>query len=87
MLKVGSELPWLWVTTDQKSKQILSLPISKERKMFVAAERYISNLVRIYGKHSVSTDDGTWYTQTFGFLNLVHHLHSTYEKSLMEIER
>ena len=30
--------------------------------MFVA-ERFISGLIKIYGKHPVSTDGGTWYPQ------------------------
>jgi putative transposase len=43
--------------------------------MFVA-ERFILNLVKRYGKHPVSTDDGgTWYPQAFRFLRL-HHLTS-----------
>jgi len=28
--------------------------------MFVA-ERFISRLIKIYGKHNISTDGGTWY--------------------------
>jgi putative transposase len=41
--------------------------------------------VKNYGKHSVSTDGGTWYPpKACGFLRLKHHLHSSYEKSLIE---
>jgi putative transposase len=60
LLKVGSEYVWLWVTLEPESRQILSLSISKERNMFVA-ETYLSGLVKIHGKHPVSTDGGTWY--------------------------
>ncbi len=60
MLKVGSEYIWLWVAIEPESKRILSLSISKERNMFVA-ERFIGGLVKINGKHPVSTDGGTWY--------------------------
>jgi hypothetical protein len=35
--------------------------MSKERNMFVVAERFLSNLSEGYDKHPVSTDgDGTW---------------------------
>ncbi len=52
--------------------------------MFVA-ERFISGLVKIYGKQPVSTDGiGTWYPQACRFLKLKHHIHSSYEKSLIE---
>ena len=83
LFKVGSELIWLWIAIEPKNQQILALSISKERNMFVA-ERFISKLVMIYGSHPVSTDGGTWYPQACRFLNLQHHLHSSFEKSLVE---
>ena len=53
--------------------------------MFVARERFISNLIKFYGKHPVSTDGGTWYPpQACRFLQLKHHLHSSFEKSNIE---
>lgn len=48
------------------------------------AERFISDLVRIHGKHPVSTDGGTWYPQACGFLKVDHHIHSPFEKSIIE---
>ena len=52
--------------------------------MFVA-ERFIGGgLVKINGKHSVSTDGGTWYPMACRFLGLEHHNHSSYEKSIIE---
>lgn len=51
--------------------------------MFVA-ERFLSNILKKYGKHSVSTDCGTWYPQACRFLKLNHHLHSSYKKSIIE---
>ena len=60
LLKVGSELIWLWVAIEPENKQILALFISKERNMFVA-ERFISGLVNVNGRHPVFTDGGTWY--------------------------
>ena len=55
--------------------------------MFVA-EKFIAGLTRVYDKHSVSTDGGgTRYPhQACRFLKLNHHLHSSYEKSII-IER
>ncbi len=53
----------------------------------VVAERFLSNVVKRYGLHSVSSSDGvgTWYPpQACRFLKLVHHLHSHYEKSIIE---
>ena len=58
MLKVGSEYIWLWVAIEPENRQILALflpKVSKERNMFVA-ERYLSGLVKVYGKHPVSTE-------------------------------
>jgi hypothetical protein len=51
------------------------------------AERFISSLVQIHGKHPVSTDGGTWYPLACRFLNVDHHIHSSLEKSLIERER
>ncbi len=42
--------------------------------MFVA-ERFMSDLVKGYGKHPVSTDGGTWYPQACEFLRIDHDLH------------
>jgi putative transposase len=74
----------LWVAIESKTKRILALNISKERNMLVAEERFIASVVKVYGKHPVSTDGGTWYPQACRFLRLTHHLHSTFEKSIIE---
>ena len=83
LLKVGSELIWLWIAIEPENRQILALSISKERNMFVA-ERFLDGLIKVHGKHPVSTDGGTWYPQACRFLNLDHHIHSSLEKSLIE---
>ena len=83
LLKVGFEFIWLWVVIEPENRQILALSISKERNMFVA-ERCLSGLVKVHGKHPVSTDGGTWYPMACRFLKLKHHIHSSYEKSLIE---
>lgn len=50
----------------------------------LVAERFIAGLVKVYGKHPVSTDGGTWYPQACRFLRLKHHLHSPFEKGIIE---
>jgi putative transposase len=82
-IKVGSELIWLWVAIESETKSIVATSISKERNMFVA-EKFLSSIVKENSKHPVSTDGGTWYPQACKFLKLEHHLHSTYEKSIIE---
>src|SRR4051812_27332327 len=51
--------------------------------MFIV-ERFISNVIKEYGKHPVSTGGGTWYPQACQFLKLKHHIHSFYQKSISE---
>src|SRR6478735_2051849 len=62
LIKVGSELIWLWVAIEPENKRILAQNITQDRKMLVA-ERFLSGIVKIYGNHPVSTDGGTWYPQ------------------------
>ena len=82
-IKVGSEFIWLWVAIESETKSIVATSISKERNMFVA-EKFLSSIVKENSKHPVSTDGGTWYPQACKFLKLEHHVHSTYEKSIIE---
>ena len=82
-IKIGSELIWLWVGIEAETKNIVAINISKERNMFVA-ERFLDGVTKEYGKHPVSTDGGTWYPQACRFLKLQHHIHSAYEKSVIE---
>jgi putative transposase len=83
VIKVGPEYVWIWVAIEPKNKEILGMSISKERNMFVA-ERFLSDIVDEYGQYPVSTDGGTWYPQACKFLKLNHHIHSPFEKSLIE---
>lgn len=84
LLKVGNQ-SIRWIAIGSIDKVILDIHISFERTVLIA-ETFIKDLVRKYGKHSISTDDGgTWYPQACNFLNIDHHLHSSsYEKSLIE---
>jgi putative transposase len=70
------------VAIEPENRNILTLSISKERNILIA-ERFISDLAKVHGKHPVSTDGGTWYPQACRFLNLKHHIHSSYEKSII----
>ena len=83
LLKVGPELIWLWVAIEPENRMILAQNITKERNMLVA-ERFLSSVVRDNGKHPVSTDGGTWYPMACQFLKLKHHIHYSFEKSLIE---
>lgn len=83
LIKVGSSYMWIWVAIEPKAKKILGISMSNERNM-LTAERFILSLMNKYGKHPVSTDGGTWYPQACRFLNTQHHIHSPYEKSLIE---
>jgi putative transposase len=83
LIKVSGEFVWLWIASEPKDKTILGIHISYERSMLIA-EHFIHSLVKKYGKHPVSTDGGTWYPQACRFLKLQHHIHSPYEKSIIE---
>ncbi|HEY6534261.1 MAG TPA: hypothetical protein VIY08_00400, partial [Candidatus Nitrosocosmicus sp.] len=82
-IRSGSQLLWFWIVIEPIDKEILSFHISKIRNTFVA-ERILSEVVDMYRKHHVSSDGGTWYPQDCKFLDLYHHLHSSFEKSIME---
>ncbi len=83
IIKVGPEYIWVWIAIEPKDKEILAINISKERNMFVA-EHFLSDIVKEYGRNPISTDGGTWYPQSCKFLKLKHHLHSSFEKSIIE---
>ena len=84
VIKVGQERIWVWVAIEPENKEILGMSTSKEQNMFVARERFISDVVKEYGEHPVYTDGGSWYPQACKFLNLKHHIHSSFEKSILE---
>ena len=83
MLKGGTQLIWLWMAIEPENREILPVTVSKEGNMLIA-ERFITRIVKIDGKHPVSTDGGTWYPMACRFLKLKHHIHSSYEKSMIE---
>ena len=68
LIKVGAEYIWLWVVIEPENRQILALNISKERRNMLIAERFISGLVKIHGKHPIP------HMEVPGFLMLVDFL-------------
>ena len=49
------------------------------------AERFIESLIDEFDKHPISTDGGSWHPlQACQFLKLRHHIHSSFEKSIIE---
>jgi putative transposase len=84
MLQVGTEEAWLWVAVEPIHKQILGVYLSRHRNMIVA-ESFLRSLIKIYGKHIVYSDGGTWYPEACISLGLEQRLHSpSYEKSIVE---
>jgi putative transposase len=83
IIQIGNRHFWLWICIEPVHRSVLGVYISEERNMFVA-ENFIRSLVSRYGKHTVYTDDGTWYRQACNFLHIKHRLHSPLEKSLIE---
>jgi putative transposase len=48
---VGSKYIWLWIAIEPENKEIVGLRISKERNMFVVADRFPSDIVEEYGEN------------------------------------
>jgi putative transposase len=83
MLQIGSDQAWLWIAVEPIHRQILGVHISRHRNMLVA-ESFLRSLIRIYGKHTVYSDGGSWYPEACHYLGLKHLLHSPFEKSIVE---
>ena len=84
VIQVGNQKYWLWFCIEPIDKSVLGIYISGDRNMLVT-EKFIRSLVSKYGKHTVYTDVGTWYPEACHVLRLKHYLHSSFEKSLMEM--
>jgi putative transposase len=84
MLQIGSDYAWLWVAIEPVHKQVLGVYISRHRNMLVA-ESFLRSLIKVYGKHTVYSDGGTWYLEACSYyLGIKHLLHSPLEKSIIE---
>ena len=78
------ELIWLWVVIELKNKQILFFHIFKERNMYLLKNDFCHKSYKNMGCiqfHRMAVLD----PQACRFLKLKHHLHSSYEKSIIEI--
>jgi putative transposase len=62
VLQIGAEEAWLWIGVEPIHKQILGVSVSRHRNMIVA-ELFLRSLIRIYGRHVVYSDGGTWYPE------------------------
>ncbi|HEY6537039.1 MAG TPA: hypothetical protein VIY08_14785 [Candidatus Nitrosocosmicus sp.] len=65
---MGPEYIWVWVSIETIYDEILGINMSKERNMFVA-DYFLSYIIEKYGNRSVSTNDGTCYSQACRFRN------------------
>jgi putative transposase len=71
---------------ESETKNILAICISKERNMFVAAEHFLSVVVNEQNQYPVSTARVVHDPpQACRFLKINHHVHSSHEKSIIEI--
>ena len=82
-IQIGNSEAWLWIATEPIHHRILGVYISRHRNMLVA-ELFLKSLVKLYGKHIVYYDGGSWYPQACNSLRLKHILHSPFEKSIVE---
>ena len=83
LVQIGSTDVWLWVAIEPIHNRIIGVSISRHRNMLVA-ESFLRSLIKLYGKHIVYSDGGSWYPETCNSLRLKHILHSPFEKSVIE---
>jgi putative transposase len=83
MIQIGNNVAWLWIAIEPVNRTVLGDCISRDITLLIA-EAFLKTLVKVYGKHPVYSDGGTWYPQAYNFLGLVHRLHSPFEKSVIE---
>ena len=65
-----------------KVKRFLGLAYQRNGTCLLQSD--LSSLIKHHDRHPISTDGGTWYPQACRFLKINHHLHSSYEKSIIE---
>jgi transposase-like protein len=51
---------------------------------YASCRIFLKSLVKLYGKHIVYSDDGSWYLEACNSLELKHILHTPFEKSIIE---
>ena len=50
----------------------------------LVAESFFESLIKLYGKHIVYSDGGSWYPEACNSLRLKHILHPPFEKGVIE---
>ncbi|MGA8914115.1 MAG: DDE-type integrase/transposase/recombinase [Nitrososphaeraceae archaeon] len=83
LIQIGATDTWLWVAIEPIHNRILGVSISRHRDMLVS-ESFLRSLIKLYGKHIVYSDGGSWYPEACNSLGLKHTLHSPFEKSVIE---
>lgn len=74
---------FLYLATESISKTIMGFHVS-ERKNMLVVRQFIELLISKYGCHLVYSDGDAWYPEACNALGLKHHLHSHYEKRVIE---
>jgi putative transposase len=82
-IQIGSSEAWLWVAVEPIHRMILGVYLSRHRNILVA-EAFLKSLTKLYGRHMVYSDGGTWYPEACNSLGLKHILHSPFKKSIIE---
>jgi hypothetical protein len=77
VVKVGSEIDWMWIAIESKNKEIVLLYYQGGE--YVSGRRVYCGFSQNLWGTSVSTDVSTWYLQSDRFLKLDHHIPSPYE--------
>jgi hypothetical protein len=70
------------IAIDSINKLILGIRIFSFKRPVVVTEIFLNSLVKNYGKHSLSTDRGTWYIHTLvnSWEDRTSYIHLTYGK-------
>jgi putative transposase len=81
MVQIGYTGARLWVAIIEPIRhRILGVYISRHRNMLIA-ESFLKSLIKLYGKHVVYSDGGSWYPKACNSLGLKHIIHSPFEKA------
>jgi putative transposase len=85
LIQIGNtDDAWLWVAVVEPIHyRILGVHISKHRNLLVA-ESFLKSLVKLYGKHIVYSDGGSWYPEACKSLELKHILRTRFEKGIIQ---
>jgi putative transposase len=74
---------WLWVALEPIHNRILGVSIISRHRYMPVAESFLRSLIKLYGKHIVYSDMGSWYPEACNS-RLKHIFHTQLEKSIIE---